>query len=124
MIPLDLASDWRSKAAELRNLAADGQAAGIEWCAVQLEQALHERDDQLLNLREAAELSGYSPDHLGRMVRAGDIPNVGRSGAPRIMLKDLPRKANRSAGEVAAADPHPEIGDATAIVRSVIIQGG
>ena len=124
MMPLDLVSRLRSKAAEMKEMEADGQAAGIAWCVRQLEQALQEQDGQLLTLQEAAVVSGYSPDHLGRMVRAGDIPNLGRPGAPRIMLKDLPRKAKRAAAVVATDDPHPDIGDATAIVRSVIIQGG
>ena len=124
MIPADLLVDLRAKAAELREVAAEGPAAGIDWCVKQLERFIEEQDARLLNLQEAAELSGYSPDHLGRMVRDGKIPNAGRSRAPRIRLKDLPRKPNRVAAEVAPDRSSHEIGSATAIVRSVIIQGG
>ena len=45
-----------------------------------------------LNLQEGARESGYSPDHLGRLVKAGEIPNAGRENAPRILRKHLPRK--------------------------------
>ncbi len=40
-----------------------------------------------------AERSGYSRAHLGRLVRAGRIPNAGRPNAPKIRVADLPRKA-------------------------------
>ena len=45
-----------------------------------------------LNLQQGAAESGYSPDHLGRLVKAGEIPNAGRENAPRILRKHLPRK--------------------------------
>jgi hypothetical protein len=46
-----------------------------------------------LTLTEAASLSGYTREHLGRLVRQGKIENAGGPNAPRIRLKDLPRKA-------------------------------
>jgi hypothetical protein len=46
----------------------------------------------LLDLTQAARECGYSPDALGRMVRAGRIPNLGRPGAPKVRRSDLPRK--------------------------------
>jgi len=49
-------------------------------------------EDTPLNLQQAAEESGYSADHLGRLVKDGEIPNAGRTKAPRILRKDLPRK--------------------------------
>ncbi len=48
--------------------------------------------DPLLSLPEAAGRSGYSVEHLGRLVREGRIPNAGRKGSPRIRAGDLPRK--------------------------------
>ena len=58
----------------------------LETCAAELEAALRQEDDTLLTLTEAARESGYSADHLGRLVRDGKIPNTGRPGAPRIAL--------------------------------------
>ncbi len=49
--------------------------------------------DEALTLTEAARESGYSRDHLGRELRAGRIPNVGRPNAPRIERRFLPHKA-------------------------------
>jgi hypothetical protein len=67
-----------------------------------LETIIAEFDDisrfeaeTLLSLTQAAYESGYSADALGRMVRAGKIPNRGRSGAPKVRRADLPRKAGR-----------------------------
>jgi len=50
--------------------------------------------DETLNLQQASQESGYSADHLGRLVREGKIPNAGRPNAPRIRRADLPRKAS------------------------------
>lgn len=43
-------------------------------------------------VRAAASRTGYSEDHLGRLVRQGKIPNVGRPGAPLVRLSDIPTK--------------------------------
>ncbi len=98
-------------------------AVTLEWCARQLEEALREQDDRLLNLKEAAQLSGYTADHLGRMVRDGEIPNAGRSNAPKIQPRDLPKKANGAAAEVAIEPSVSEISNAQ-IVESIIGEGG
>ena len=79
------------------------------------------RDETTLSLTEAARESGYSTDHLGRLVRDGKIPNTGRPGAPRIARSHLPRKApaeprlveKPSRGEVSNAQ----------IVQSIIERG-
>ena len=55
--------------------------------------------DELLGLRDAAQHSGYSREHLGRLIRDGKIPNAGTRGAPRIRRGDLPRKPARSLAE-------------------------
>ena len=90
--PTDLTAQWRDEANTLRRRGASAQAVALESCADDLERALRERDNELLNLTEAALLSGYSSEHLGRMVRDGVIPNAGRPNAPRIRHGDLPRK--------------------------------
>ena len=43
-----------------------------------LEEALAAENDEVLTLQRAAAESGYSADHLGRLVREGKIPNAGR----------------------------------------------
>ncbi len=84
---------WRSRAKALRRYGSDAPAVALERCADELETTLRERDETGLSLVEAARESGYSADHLGRLVRSGKIPNAGRPGAPRIVRRHLPRKA-------------------------------
>ena len=97
--PTDLTAQWRDEAETLRRRGAEVQAVALETCADELERALRERDNELLNLTEAARLSGYSSEHLGRMVRDGVIPNAGRPNAPRIRHGDLPRKVGLPQGD-------------------------
>ena len=88
-----LPADWRKQAKALRRYGGETPAVAIERCADDLEATLVERDETTLSLVEAARESGYSRDHLGRLVRDGKIPNAGRPNAPRIARRHLPRKA-------------------------------
>jgi hypothetical protein len=45
--------------------------------------------ERRLTLIEAAERTGYTPDHIGRLVRTGRLRNVGRKNAPRVLAGDL-----------------------------------
>ena len=51
-----------------------------------------------LTLREAADLSGYTVDHLARLIRKGSIANAGRRHSPRIRVADLPYRPKRFDG--------------------------
>ena len=84
---------WRRLARALRRYGGETPATALESCAAELEATLRDRDDTTFSLVEAAKVSGYSADHLGRLVRDGKIPNAGRRGAPRIARRHLPRKA-------------------------------
>jgi hypothetical protein len=109
---------WRDRAETLRRYGSDASAATLEACADDLDEALRGLDETLLTLEQAAAESGYSAEHLGRLVREGKVRNAGRKGAPRIARQDLPRKA----GEVAEVIPIREI-DYRQIVRSAISEG-
>ena len=50
------------------------------------------RPEPLLTLTAAASATGFSPDHLGRLVRDGKVPNYGRPRAPRVRLSECPQK--------------------------------
>lgn len=91
--PDRLVSQWREEVDTLRKRGATAQAVTLESCADEMETALREREDDLFNLTEAAQISGYSREHLGRLVREGKIRNAGRSSAPMIRRADLPKKA-------------------------------
>ncbi|MCE2399110.1 MAG: hypothetical protein J4F34_08825 [Gemmatimonadetes bacterium] len=88
-----LLDDWLNQAEALRRYGGGNLAVVLERCADELEATLRERDETTLTLTDAARESGYTREHLGRLVRDGKIPNAGRPGAPRIALKHLPRKA-------------------------------
>jgi hypothetical protein len=45
--------------------------------------------NELLSLTEAAERTGHTADHIGRLVREGKVPNAGRKNAPRVRVRDL-----------------------------------
>lgn len=94
--PAELPDDWRALAAQQRRLGADAQARILEFCADELAAALMRAGDELLSLSRAAQESGYSVDHLSRMVREGRIPNSGRKSKPLIRRRNLPVKTSRS----------------------------
>ncbi len=119
-----LSEAWRTRANILRRYGSETVAMTLEACAAELEVGWRRRDDTTLTLTEAARESGYSADHLGRLVRKGKIPNAGRPGAPRVALTDLPAKARRPAAEPdGVGESHlPEISNAR-ILQSIIDTG-
>ena len=102
---LGLAQSWRSKAAEAHRLGTLAQlCAVLEECASQLEAVATREGEELLSLAEAALASGYSTDHLGRLIRRGEIPNSGRKGKPFVRTADLPRRPHVVRSSSAAYD--------------------
>ena len=93
-----LADSWRTEAERLRQLEAAGQAAAFEQLANELEATLATWESSSLTIQEASESSGYSEDHLRRLVRRGHIPNAGRKNSPRIFRRDLPVKRHAKDG--------------------------
>ncbi|MDQ6768964.1 MAG: hypothetical protein M3Z54_03140 [Gemmatimonadota bacterium] len=84
---------WLARRDELRALHA--LVDGAELCdkmVTELDDALRAEHSAVLSLREASRASGYSPDHLGRLIRTGVLRNAGRPNAPKIRLADLPKK--------------------------------
>jgi hypothetical protein len=114
MVIATLLQEWKTRANQLRRWAGASEAA-VAWetAAAELEAALSNVDDRVLDLQRASAVSGYSSDHLGRLLRQGRIPNAGRLNSPKIRVSDLPRKpgysppaegpstANRQRGQIA-----------------------
>jgi hypothetical protein len=94
MLPVySVLAEWRARA-ETAALLADSRAAHVlRLCATELERALRDAGDTPLTLSEAAAESGYSVEHLRRLVSEGKIENAGRKHAPRIRRAHVPRKA-------------------------------
>ncbi len=85
---------WLARRDELRRLHA--LVDGAELCdtlLAELDALVRASADAPLSLQHAAAESGYSADHLGRLVREGKLPNAGRPNAPKIRRGDLPQKA-------------------------------
>ena len=110
---------WRGQAETLRAYGANGAATAVEQCATDLEEALDRLSSETLTLGEAADATGYSADHIGRMVREGTIPNVGRKGAPRVRRSDLPNKRKRRVAPVAERSQRGQNSNRQ-VVRSII----
>lgn len=88
-----LVRSWRDFALELRDRAADAQAAQIvENLTRELEQFLATADAGMLTPAEAQEWSGYSTDHLRRLADDGDLTNYGKKGSPLYRRSELPMK--------------------------------
>lgn len=102
--PDDLPEEWRALAVQLRRLGADAQARILDFCADELASALLRAGDELLSLGRAAQESGYSTDHLSRLLREGRIPNAGRKSKPLIRRRDLPQKARKRKEESCDSD--------------------
>ena len=105
MLPADLASEWRLKAKELHRFGANEQALTLEYCADDLEEAWRIWQTEPLTLEEAAEESGYSYSSLQKRVSDGEIPNIGKAGAPRVQRQDLPRKTPRPRFRLESGEP-------------------
>ncbi len=115
---MDLLGEWRAHAKTLRVFGATTQAEAVERCASELDEALAAEDGKLLTLQQAARISGYSADHLGRLVRLGTVRNMGCPRAPRIRQGDLPRKA--ATLSVHASRLHLTGADPRQVARAVV----
>lgn len=114
-----LPQTWRDRAEVARSLAAEGAARALEFCASTLEEALKAQESELITLTEAAAISGFSADHLGRLVREGRIPNHGRPNAPRVRRAELPRKTHCT-GSTCLTDPKEPVSSFSQIARAVV----
>ena len=92
MNPRSLPDRWREQADAYERDAAGPQTAVLRRCAAEFEEAWREWESEELTLQEAAQESGYTAEHLGRLIREGTIPNVGEPYSPRILRRDLPKK--------------------------------
>lgn len=119
MSPKDFAAKWSAEAEAMRQRGAlVNGAVLIDEVLLDFEAAVGDYWDQPLTLTEASNESGYSLDHLGLLIRQGTIPNAGRTHAPRIRRRDLPRKPSR----LRAANPSIKLVGATPrqIARAVV----
>lgn len=92
---------WKARQAEWSRLhvQVDGAALACE-IVNDLQQIAESDGTDELTLSAASGLSGYTVDHLSRMLRDGTIANAGKKGAPRIKRADLPARPKRGLAKV------------------------
>jgi hypothetical protein len=94
MTPQEFRAKWGAEADAMRRRGAVvNGAAVLDEVLADFASLTQGEAEALLNLQHASQESGYSADHLGRLIRDGTIPNAGRPNAPKIRRGDLPRKA-------------------------------
>jgi len=115
----DLVSQWHTEAETLRNRFRDERGAFLVGrMASELEEALRSDDAEPLTLDQAAKCSGYSSDHLGRLIRNGKLPNAGRPNAPRVRRGDVPTKVSHLRDDLHTGQIAPY--SRTQIARSIV----
>jgi hypothetical protein len=101
-------AEIRAKAEELRLTFGDeARARALEWAAGRVELALEQAEVEPLTLAEASTRSGYSEQHLARLVRTGQIPDQrppGSKGRIYIRASDLPTRPQKT--HTQSADVH------------------
>ncbi len=93
-LPADLPTTFTAIAADAREYTADDRAAAIwERAAEMVEESLRRSGLERLTLLEAALESGYTVDHLRRLIDERPIPNASVADGSRAILRmHLPRK--------------------------------
>jgi hypothetical protein len=93
MTPGQFLAKWTAEADAMHRRGVMVNGAGLcSEILTDFRAVMASQGEFVLSLPEAAARSGYTAEHLGRMVRDGRISNAGRRGAPRIRAADLPRK--------------------------------
>ena len=84
---------WSGVAAQLKRYSSlvDGAALLAEVLS-DVETLFRTEASQELTIGEAADVSGYSTDHIARQLRQGALQNVGARHRPRVRRGDLPLK--------------------------------
>jgi hypothetical protein len=118
----ELCAKWSSRRNEYRHLGVLVDGARLcEDVLVDLRLLFEADSESALNLSEAAEISGYSREHIGRLVKQGKIENVGRPHAPRVRRGDLPMKPGSLPSE--GNTKHIVYASRRQTVRSVVDSG-
>ncbi len=101
-----LANQWLTEAQTLERYGDTRGAGVLRLHASELQEAIRRDEADLLTLAQAAQLSGYTADHLRHLIADGTIHQAGRKGSPRIKRGDLPMKAGGRAAS--GFDPDAE----------------
>ncbi len=117
--PADLPATFKAIAADAREYTADERAAAIwERAAEMVEESLRLSGLERLTLQGAAAESGYSIDHLRRLIDEGTIPDASAADGPKAILRThLPRKPGHGVAAVRPAVPSSRLQAARAVAE-------
>ena len=116
----DRAEAWRAEALLFEQHQCVEVAATLRRAAEELEEDIQGWEEELLTVEEAAMESGYSAEHLRRLVREGKLKAQRDSGSKsriRVWRRDLPVKRTpppknrRGADSLAIYDPEEDARD-------------
>ena len=92
-LPSQLPALWRAEAKRQReDFGNDLGAHALEYAARALVAVFYAWENQALLLSDAAEETGFTSDHLRKLVRSGVIPRANLPGPIRVYRRDLPLK--------------------------------
>jgi hypothetical protein len=94
----ELVDRWRARREEWSKFGAfvDGAAVAEEILA-DIAMLADYQTYLPVDIATASQVSGYSADHLRRLISQGKLRNAGRKGAPKVFISDLPRRIQRVA---------------------------
>ena len=110
---LELQAQWEADALQAERIGDARGATVIRALLADVLERARTADDEVLDLDQAAQESGYSKERLRKLVAAEEIPNAGRRGAPAVRRQDLPRRPGARSQLVAldaAADARALLG--------------
>lgn len=100
----DVIERWRERQAEFARWGAQVEGAKLLGELLSDLEAV-EHSDTPVPLSVAAAQSGYSADHLSRLIRSGKLTDYGRKHAPRVKLSECPTKPRLAVWGAKAYDP-------------------
>lgn len=87
----DVIERWQKKRGELAGYKAQVDGAALVGEMLADLDALAD-GEAAVSLPVARAETGYSTDHLSRLIKDGKLTNYGRKHAPRVRLSECPRK--------------------------------
>ena len=104
----ELVTRWARRRTELATLHAlvDGAALIDQFLA---DLGTINSNETPVSLAEASRKTGYTPDHLSRLIRTGRLVSYGRRNAPQVRVSECPRKLSRLANSTGGGyDPNTD----------------
>lgn len=93
MLRAELERKWELRATEFRNLSANVDGAAMCRLFIADLQALAaENEDVWVSIAEAAAISGYSQQHIRRLIQSRQVEVKGEGKRRRVCANSLPRK--------------------------------